>query len=96
MASNYTFMNYNTSDLHNRRLHTCLLGSLESLERSLVLIVGRAKFSSSILSAHHLIGAYFLTIESDKCMRLLTRHGMFINGAQYYTRNIIIIIYDTQ
>ena len=27
----------------------------------------------SLLSAHHLIGAYFLTTESDKCMRLITR-----------------------
>ena len=27
----------------------------------------------SLLSAHHLIGAYFLTTESDKRMRLLTR-----------------------
>ena len=26
----------------------------------------------SLLSAHHLIGTYFLTTESDKCMRLLT------------------------
>ena len=28
----------------------------------------------SLLSAHHLIGAYFLTTESDKHMRLLSRH----------------------
>ena len=27
----------------------------------------------SLLSAHHLIGTYLLTTESDKCMHLLTR-----------------------
>ena len=42
------------------------------LERSNVLTVGGAKLHS-LLSAHHLIGAYFLTTESDKRMRLLTR-----------------------
>ena len=31
----------------------------------------------SLLSAHRLIGACFLTTDSDKCMRLLTRlYGM--------------------
>lgn len=35
-------------------------------------IVGGANFHS-ILSAHHLIDARFLTIKSGKCMRLLTR-----------------------
>ena len=41
----------------------------------------------SLLSAHHLIGAHFLTTESDKCMRLLTRlygisrlHTLFLSS----------------
>ena len=43
-----------------------------------VLTMGRAKTFHSLLSAHHLIGAYFLTTESDKRMRLLTRlYGMW-------------------
>ena len=80
MASNHTFMNYNSSGLHSHRLHTCYmyLGSLESLERLLVLIMGGANFHS-LLSAHHLIGTYFLTIESDKCMCLLTRRYSILN-----------------
>ena len=35
---------------------------------------------NSLLSAHHLIGAYFLTTKSDKYMRLLTRlYGRLVN-----------------
>ena len=42
-----------------------------------MLIVGGAKFHS-LLSAHHLVGAYFLTTKSDKCMHLLTFYGTCI------------------
>ena len=42
--------------------------------------VGRST-SPFLLSAHHLIGAYFLTTKADKCMRLLTRlYGIALLG----------------
>ena len=48
------------------------------IDRSNVLTVGGAKTSLSI-STHRLIGAYFLTTESDKHIRLLTRLYGFIS-----------------
>ena len=69
MASNHTFVNYNSSGLHTHRLQTCwLVSSSASLCQEWV----GPKFHS-LLSAHHLIGAYFRTTESNKHMRLLTR-----------------------
>ena len=71
-------MSYNSSGLHT---HTCQLGSLESFEHLLVLIVGVANFPLSIKHT----GAYFLTIESDKCMRILTRLYSMANGIGTWT-----------
>ena len=50
----------------------------------------------SLLRAHHLIGAYFLTTESDKHMRLLTKlYGIALIGLvammpQYKSSKLII------
>ena len=72
MASNHTSMNNNSCCQES--LSSYLAGF--ALKHSNVLIVGGAKIHS-LLSAHHLIGAYFLATESDKRMRLLIRpYGM--------------------
>ena len=73
MASSHTFTNYNGTALHNYRLHICKPWSLESLTCLCVLIVSGAKMTHSIKCAHHLMDVCFLTIASDKHMRLLTR-----------------------
>ena len=42
----------------------------------------------SLLSAHHLISAYFITTESDKCMCLLTRlYGNCSHAGQVHNRH---------
>ena len=69
MASSHTSMNYNKAALKNRRVHNFARAS--SSARTCWRWAGPKLHS--LLSAHHLIGAYFLTTESDKRMRLLTR-----------------------
>ena len=69
MASDHTSMNYNRAFFENRCVHNLLTLSLSA--RTCWQWVGPKLHS--LLSAHRLIGAYFLTTESDKCIRLLTR-----------------------
>ena len=69
MASNHTFMNYNISGL---RTHNFKPASLVSLSAHSYQQWAEPIFHS-LLSTHHLIGTCFLTTESDKRMRLLTR-----------------------
>ena len=69
MASNHTSMNYNGVVLKNHGVHKLLV--LCSSAQTCWQCVG-PKFHS-LLSAHHLIGAYFLTTESNKHDTYLTR-----------------------
>ena len=69
MAFDHSSMTYKLELLKNRWVHNLLAMQLSA--QSYWQWAG-PKFHS-LLSAHHLIGAYFLTTESDKRMRLLTR-----------------------
>ena len=88
MASIHTSMNYNISVLKNHRVHNLL--AWYSSTQTCWQWVG-PKFHS-LLSTHHVMGAYFLTTtESDKCMRLLTRlYGILVIKTQHYTHCIAL------
>ena len=78
MTSDHSFMTYKLEFLKNRRVHNLLaMCSIDrALEHTSWLWAG-PKFHS-LLSAHHLIGPYFLTTESDK------RICLFINQTLRY------------
>ena len=93
MTFDHSSMTYKQEFLNNRWVHNllaamCSIGD-RALERTYWLWVG-PKFYS-LLSVCHLIGTYFLTTESDKRMRLLTRlYGM------WYTILLYIMVGQTK
>ena len=71
MASDYTSTNYYESFFKSRCVQNRLALWLRA--RTCWQWAGPKLHSLLYVNAHHLIGAHFLTTNSDKCMRLLTR-----------------------
>ena len=95
VAMNYALVEKDGVILQVGSLNRTLLG-LYTSQREIVCELDFNQWVGStlpfLLNAHHLIGAYFLTTEGDKRMRLLTRLYSILANVMPFSRVLIYVL----